>query len=199
MADFVTLTCLSCGGKLEITKDIDRFACGYCGNEQIVKRSGGIVSLALIADDIKSMKTGVDKTAAELAIPRIKKEIEELESFYSLKKYQILSSQVETSGYLKTHTNLFVVSFAKLKCNKTLGLFNFKENAEIFKSLSYEDIDFCVEEWKTFWKPKGLEKIEIKSLFDFLASIKKLKEERDNKIHEKQAQLEKLLQTANSD
>ncbi len=33
MPDFVTLSCPTCGGKLEITDNIERFACGYCGHE----------------------------------------------------------------------------------------------------------------------------------------------------------------------
>ena len=40
MQNYVTLTCPSCGGKLQITEDIDRFTCAYCGNEYFVKRGG---------------------------------------------------------------------------------------------------------------------------------------------------------------
>jgi len=36
MADFVSSTCPSCNGKLQIGKDLDRFACGYCGTEFVV-------------------------------------------------------------------------------------------------------------------------------------------------------------------
>lgn len=79
MADFVTLTCPSCGGKLEITSDVERFACAHCGREHIVKRSGGIVSLSPVVDAIRQVGIGVDKTAAELAIVRLKPEISELQ------------------------------------------------------------------------------------------------------------------------
>ena len=75
MADFITLTCPSCGGKLEITNDVDRFACAHCGQEHIVKRSGGTVSLSPVVDALKKVGAGVDKTAAELAISRIQREI----------------------------------------------------------------------------------------------------------------------------
>jgi hypothetical protein len=79
MADYVTLSCPSCGGRLEISAEIDRFACGHCGNEHIVNRSGGIVSISPIVEEIKKVSSGVDATAAELAIIRIEKEIKELE------------------------------------------------------------------------------------------------------------------------
>jgi hypothetical protein len=75
MADFINLTCPSCGGKLQLTSDIDRFACSYCGNELIVRRSGGIVSLAPVVEGLKGVKTGVDKTASELAINRLEGEL----------------------------------------------------------------------------------------------------------------------------
>jgi Flp pilus assembly protein TadB len=79
MADFVTLSCPSCGGKLEITNDLDRFACGYCGKEQVVRRTGGVVSLAPVVEGLKQVQAGVDKTASELAIRRLREDIAELE------------------------------------------------------------------------------------------------------------------------
>lgn len=75
MPDFITLTCPSCGGKLEVTPDLEQFACGYCGKEHIVKRGGGIASLAPLVENIKKVQHGVDRTASELAIKRIKDEI----------------------------------------------------------------------------------------------------------------------------
>lgn len=80
MSEFVTLACPSCGGKLEITKDIDRFACGHCGREHLVKRSGGMVSLDPILQSLQRVEAGVGKTASELAIVRLQKEISELQA-----------------------------------------------------------------------------------------------------------------------
>jgi hypothetical protein len=81
--DFVTLSCPSCGGKLQITADIERFACAFCGNEHIVKRGGGIITLSPVVEGLKNVQTGVDKTASELAIQRLTREIAELERYYS--------------------------------------------------------------------------------------------------------------------
>ena len=72
MSDIITLTCPNCSGKLEITKDIDRFSCAHCGTEHIVKRGGGIVSLTPVLENVSK---GVDSTASELAIVRLDKEI----------------------------------------------------------------------------------------------------------------------------
>jgi phage FluMu protein Com len=52
MPDFITLSCPSCGHRLQITEDIDRFACAACGNEHIVNRSGGIVTLKPVIEGI---------------------------------------------------------------------------------------------------------------------------------------------------
>jgi hypothetical protein len=79
MADFVTLSCPSCGGKLQITNDLDRFACGYCGQEHLVRRSGGVVSLAPVVEGLKQVQAGVDKTASELAIRRLREDIGQLQ------------------------------------------------------------------------------------------------------------------------
>ena len=76
MADFVSLTCPSCNGKLQIGKDLERFACGYCGTEFVVNRGGGIVSLSPVVEGLKRVEKGVDKTASELAIARLRKDVD---------------------------------------------------------------------------------------------------------------------------
>jgi hypothetical protein len=74
MPDYVTLTCPSCGGTLEITNDIDRFACAHCGAEHIVRRGGGIIALTPVLAGIEKVSSGVDRVAAELALPRLRVE-----------------------------------------------------------------------------------------------------------------------------
>lgn len=56
------------------------FACGHCGNEHIVHREGGAIYLAPMAQDVRQIRVGVDKTAAELAVARLTKEMAELEA-----------------------------------------------------------------------------------------------------------------------
>jgi hypothetical protein len=80
MSDYVTLSCPSCGGQLEITSDIDRFACAHCGTEHIVRRGGGLVSLSPVVEGIHQVRMGVDRTASELAIPRLEKQVAQLEA-----------------------------------------------------------------------------------------------------------------------
>ncbi|MGI6730458.1 MAG: hypothetical protein ACOX5F_00965 [Anaerovoracaceae bacterium] len=93
MSEFLTLSCPTCSGKLQITEDIDRFACAHCGNEHVVKRSGGIVSLKPV---FEAMSKGVDNTASELAIARLDKEIDEISE-----KIATLQTQIDASaGYL---------------------------------------------------------------------------------------------------
>lgn len=79
MPDFITLSCPNCGGKLTITQDLERFACGYCGMEQVVNRGGGVISLKPVVEKLTNIQGGVDKTASELAIKRIKEEISDLD------------------------------------------------------------------------------------------------------------------------
>jgi Flp pilus assembly protein TadB len=79
MADFVTLSCPNCGGKLQVTPDLERFACAYCGHEHVVRRGGGIVSLSPVVEGLQQVRAGVDKTSSELAIRRLREEISALE------------------------------------------------------------------------------------------------------------------------
>jgi ribosomal protein S27E len=79
MSDFITLTCPKCGGRLQITDDVERFACAFCGAEHIVRRSGGVVTLKPIVEGLAKVQVGVDKTASELAITRLEEEIARIE------------------------------------------------------------------------------------------------------------------------
>ncbi len=81
MSEFITLSCPSCGGRLQITSSIERFACANCGNEHLVKRQGGVIFLAPVVETLQNIQTGMDRTASELAISRLKAEIEEIEAF----------------------------------------------------------------------------------------------------------------------
>jgi hypothetical protein len=60
---------------LEITPDMDTFACGYCGTQQTVQRRGGTVSLKQIGEAIARVQVGTDRTAAELTIQRLQHDL----------------------------------------------------------------------------------------------------------------------------
>ncbi len=80
MPDFVTLTCPSCDAQLKIPNDINRFACRYCGCENIVNRDDDVISLSRFTKQLKQAQqtsSGVDRMASELAITRLRKEIED--------------------------------------------------------------------------------------------------------------------------
>ncbi len=49
----VTLSCPTCGRRIEIAEDVERFACASCGQEHQVVRGGGIVRLEAVDADSK--------------------------------------------------------------------------------------------------------------------------------------------------
>ena len=75
----LSLRCPSCGATLDVTPELDRFACGYCGTEQIVQRQGGTVALKLLGDAIARVQYGTDRTAAELALRRLRDDLAAIE------------------------------------------------------------------------------------------------------------------------
>ena len=75
VGDFVTLTCPTCGGKLQITPDIDRFACTHCGNEHLVKRSEGVIVIQPLAESLRGLMRATDRTASEMALRRLGDEL----------------------------------------------------------------------------------------------------------------------------
>lgn len=73
----IAMKCASCGAGLQIAPDMGQFACGYCGASLNVVRQGGAVALRIVVDSIARVKVGTDRTAAELALVRLPKDIEE--------------------------------------------------------------------------------------------------------------------------
>jgi DNA-directed RNA polymerase subunit RPC12/RpoP len=99
MADFVTLTCPTCGGKLQITPDIDRFACTHCGNEHLVKRGQGVIAIQPLAESLIGLKRATDRTASELAIRRLTDELQQLQASRQQVEIRIASHR----GILAAH------------------------------------------------------------------------------------------------
>lgn len=77
--EFITLSCPSCGGKLDVNPKMEYLFCSYCGQKQMLRHHDGAVSLAPVLEVMEGVKSGVDKTASELAIVRLQKEIDEIE------------------------------------------------------------------------------------------------------------------------
>jgi predicted RNA-binding Zn-ribbon protein involved in translation (DUF1610 family) len=80
---FISLKCQSCGAKLDVYEDQDHFACGHCGTEIMVQRRGGTVALKAVTEAIKEVQVGTDRTAAELALARLDKELSQLRAEYT--------------------------------------------------------------------------------------------------------------------
>jgi len=93
MVDFVKLACPSCGGTLTIPDNVGRLACSYCGTELIAQRNEGVLTISPIVDALKRVQAGIDKTASELAMKRLREEIGELTS-----TRQRVSSEYENSS-----------------------------------------------------------------------------------------------------
>jgi|WetSurMetagenome_2_1015567.scaffolds.fasta_scaffold598442_2 predicted RNA-binding Zn-ribbon protein involved in translation (DUF1610 family) len=69
MSNLIALTCPSCGGRLEIANNTERYVCAHCGNTHIVDPGERAESLAKEVDELKSVSS----------ILRLKDEIEVLE------------------------------------------------------------------------------------------------------------------------
>lgn len=86
---FIKLSCPNCGAALEITTDMDRFACAHCGKQIIVQRAGGTISLKPVIDRLDALAETTKRidavtqsqaqetanVARELQITRLRQEI----------------------------------------------------------------------------------------------------------------------------
>lgn len=66
----ITLKCKNCAADLQITPDMEQFACGYCGSQQVVERRGGTISLKPVLDAIQKVQVSSDRAANELTLTK---------------------------------------------------------------------------------------------------------------------------------
>lgn len=128
MPDLITLTCPTCGAKLKLGSQVNLLVCASCGNEHMVHRDGGAIYLAPMVEDVRQIRTGVDKTAAELAVARLKHEIQETKDEYNLTLTSDFTPMVAPakSGWVIAIGTLFLVlSFASLLLSNMYGSITF--------------------------------------------------------------------------
>ena len=73
----IPMKCPNCGADLQISQQMDNFACGYCGTSIHTVRQGGTISL--LVDAVAKVQLATDRTAAELALKRLRKELDDLD------------------------------------------------------------------------------------------------------------------------
>jgi len=80
----ISMKCVGCGADLQIKPETIEFVCAYCGSAQVVDRSGGAVTLSLVTEAIGRVQQGTDRTASELALVRLEKELAAINEDYEL-------------------------------------------------------------------------------------------------------------------
>jgi hypothetical protein len=71
----VSLSCPGCGAALEVGPALTQLACGYCGKVATVERRGATIALLPMVAAIERVQVGTDRTAAELAMVRLRAEL----------------------------------------------------------------------------------------------------------------------------
>ncbi len=81
MSGTVPIACCNCGAPLRVPDSLKVFSCTHCGSSQQLKVEGGVAYSTLV-DGLTKVREGTDRTAAELAIKRLTREIQRLEDQY---------------------------------------------------------------------------------------------------------------------
>src|SRR5690242_9904664 len=110
--NFVPLNCRNCGAKLDVFDDMDRFACGFCGTEMFVERRGGTVALKRVEAGIARVQAGTDRTAAELALVRLRQDLQRLIAAEAALNRPLEPPVLEvTGGAVSSISSLLIISF----------------------------------------------------------------------------------------
>lgn len=111
MSAVVSLSCPNCGGKLQITPDIEKFACAYCGRELVVNRGEGIVSIkpvlekiAAVSKSLDQVKTTGEQTALEVELLKVELEKEKTLAWAEKRKQEITHDKEGNSPSARVFT-----------------------------------------------------------------------------------------------
>lgn len=71
----IKLSCHSCGANVQVQKDQKTFACEHCGAAYRLRQEDGV----LVPELLSRTAEATEKTAAELAVPRLRQELAALD------------------------------------------------------------------------------------------------------------------------
>ena len=74
MSKIVSVKCAACGAVLKVQENAKVFKCEYCGSEHLLATDE-----ADLSNQLEQMAPGLERAASEMAIKRLKEELEELE------------------------------------------------------------------------------------------------------------------------
>lgn len=171
----LTLKCPSCGAALEVSPDMEHFSCGYCGIEQIVQRRGGTVSLKLIAESISRVQVGTDRTAAELALVRLKHELTATDAKLSEINQRIDQPFDSMPPEYQNNTSIYLAAFVCV-----LIIFSLVVGVFLFEDKRYVSFVVLILFWAAFGIPvrSYFSKAYATSESAFSSHVAKLKLER---------------------
>ena len=106
----ISLGCPNCGAALQISDSLENFACGYCGSVQVVERWGGTVSLKLVQAAVDGLRIGIDRTAAELALVRLKDDLAKIDQRIETLKGSRAAKEMELSPLAQLALVVFILS-----------------------------------------------------------------------------------------
>lgn len=104
-----------------MSQTLKQFACGYCGANQIVERSGGTVSLELVSGAIRKVQAGTDKTAAELALKRLYPKLEAAKGYLREAEAQTRAARNRSIGVVLLLVLVGLVFFIGLIQTETIS------------------------------------------------------------------------------
>jgi predicted RNA-binding Zn-ribbon protein involved in translation (DUF1610 family) len=79
MNDFISMTCPSCGGQLQVRKDLQKYFCMYCGSELVLKQDSDGVFSTIQARDLQASAKLKEIQFSMAAMELLKSQVAEIE------------------------------------------------------------------------------------------------------------------------
>jgi len=142
MSDFIQMSCPSCGGHIQVQKDMQKFFCVHCGNELILKQDNEGILTPIKARDLQASAKLKEINLSLTAMDLLKSQIMELENqVKQIRKTFLEHSPKSKSSFLGYE---FSKHFSDYEKEKKLP---YK-----IKDVFYENTHYDFEKWKEFIK-----------------------------------------------
>jgi len=79
MEDFIALRCPSCGGHIQVEKNLEKIFCTHCGTQLLLKQGADGLLTPMMARDLTASATLKETQTALMVIDLLKSQIKELE------------------------------------------------------------------------------------------------------------------------
>ena len=123
MDDIIALVCPSCGGKIQVEKDLEKMFCMHCGTQLLLRQGADGLLTPMMARDLNASAQLKETQNKLMVIEALKTQIKEMEAQAEAthqKFIEYVDQEIRNSAYFKTKTIKLLDQYAQQVTGKKI-------------------------------------------------------------------------------